>query len=179
MDVRSQIATVFHLDKCIGCHTCSVACKNQWTDRRGLEYAWWNNVETKPGAGYPVRWEDQERRGGGWKASGGRLELRQGGALATLGRLFHNPRLPVLDDYYEPFTYRYGDLFDAPAGEDQPTGAPSTSRPGRTGTTTSAGRTSGPRGTRGSTRSTRPTGATSWSSSGWPSSTCRGSATTA
>jgi nitrate reductase beta subunit len=124
MNVRAQISSVFHLDKCIGCHTCSVACKNQWTDRRGVEYAWWNNVETKPGAGYPVRWEDQERRGGGWKVSGGKLELRQAGRMATLGRIFHNPKLPVLDDYYEPFTYRYGDLFDAPAGDDQPTARP-------------------------------------------------------
>ena len=49
MDVRMQIAMVFHLDKCIGCHTCSVACKNLWTDRKGAEYMWWNNVETKPG----------------------------------------------------------------------------------------------------------------------------------
>ena len=53
MDVRSQIAMVFHLDKCIGCHTCSIACKNVWTDRKGTEYMWWNNVETKPGTGYP------------------------------------------------------------------------------------------------------------------------------
>ena len=44
---------VFHLDKCIGCHTCSIACKNVWTDRKGTEYMWWNNVETKPGTGYP------------------------------------------------------------------------------------------------------------------------------
>jgi len=29
---------VFHLDKCIGCHTCSIACKNVWTDRKGAEY---------------------------------------------------------------------------------------------------------------------------------------------
>jgi nitrate reductase beta subunit len=48
MDVRSQISMVFHLDKCIGCHTCSIACKNIWTDRKGAEYMWWNNVETKP-----------------------------------------------------------------------------------------------------------------------------------
>ena len=53
MDVRSQISMVFHLDKCIGCHTCSIACKNIWTDRKGTEYMWWNNVETKPGTGYP------------------------------------------------------------------------------------------------------------------------------
>jgi len=33
MDVRLQMAMAFHLDKCIGCHTCSIACKNVWTDR--------------------------------------------------------------------------------------------------------------------------------------------------
>src|SRR5512146_2805645 len=124
MDVRAQISSVFHLDKCIGCHTCSVACKSQWTDRRGLEYAWWNNVETKPGTGYPVSWEDQEQYGGGWRLADGKLELRQGGRLASLARLFSNPRLPGLEDYYEPFTYRYRDLFDAPAGDDQPTARP-------------------------------------------------------
>ena len=53
MNIRSQVSMVFHLDKCIGCHTCSVACKNVWTDRKGAEYMWWNNVETKPGTGYP------------------------------------------------------------------------------------------------------------------------------
>ena len=56
---------VFHLDKCIGCHTCSVACKNIWTDRPGAEYMWWNNVETRPGTGYPTGWEDQEHYKGG------------------------------------------------------------------------------------------------------------------
>ncbi len=54
---------VFHLDKCIGCHTCSIACKNTWTDRKGAEYMWWNNVETKPGTGYPTKWEDQSWTG--------------------------------------------------------------------------------------------------------------------
>ena len=124
MNVRAQISSVFHLDKCIGCHTCSIACKNQWTDRRGVEYAWWNNVETKPGTGYPVLWEDQERRGGGWTAEGGRLRLRQAGRGGTLARLFHNPHLPVLQDYYHPWTYRYDDLLSAPQGEDQPTARP-------------------------------------------------------
>ncbi|HSB19082.1 MAG TPA: nitrate reductase subunit beta [Anaeromyxobacteraceae bacterium] len=124
MNVRAQISSVFHLDKCIGCHTCSVACKNQWTDRRGVEYAWWNNVETRPGGGYPVLWEDQERYGGGWKAERGELSLRQAGKAATLARIFHNPALPVLEDYYHPWTYRYRDLFDAPAGDDQPTARP-------------------------------------------------------
>ena len=43
---------VLNLDKCIGCHTCSVTCKNTWTNRP-VEYMWFNNVETKPGVGYP------------------------------------------------------------------------------------------------------------------------------
>jgi nitrate reductase beta subunit len=124
MNVRSQISTVFHLDKCIGCHTCSVACKSQWTDRRGMEYAWWNNVETKPGTGYPVSWEDQGQYQGGWRRDGDSVKLRQGGRLASLSRIFSNPLLPILDDYYQPFTYRYDDLFDAPAGKDQPTARP-------------------------------------------------------
>ncbi|KFB72187.1 MAG: Respiratory nitrate reductase 2 beta chain [Candidatus Accumulibacter phosphatis] len=57
MKVRAQIGMVLNLDKCIGCHTCSVTCKNVWTSRPGMEYAWFNNVETKPGIGYPKEWE--------------------------------------------------------------------------------------------------------------------------
>jgi nitrate reductase beta subunit len=114
---------VFHLDKCIGCHTCSLACKNLWTDRPGAEYMWWNNVETKPGTGFPSRWEDQEMWRGGWE-NNGRLKLRSQGRLSGMFKLFYNPRQPGLEDYYEPWTYRYGDLFDAPSGDDQPTAIP-------------------------------------------------------
>src|SRR5512136_1470621 len=81
MDIRAHIASVFHLDKCIGCHTCSIACKNIWTDRKGTEYMWWNNVETKPGTGYPTLWEDQEKYRGGWEWRGERLRLRLQGRL--------------------------------------------------------------------------------------------------
>ena len=66
MKVRAQIGMVLNLDKCIGCHTCSVTCKNVWTNREGVEYAWFNNVETKPGVGYPRDWENQKRWNGGW-----------------------------------------------------------------------------------------------------------------
>ena len=124
MNVRAQIASVFHLDKCIGCHTCSIACKNLWTDRKGAEYMWWNNVETKPGTGYPTRWEDQQQYQGGWEKVGNQLRLKIGGRGGTLGRIFHNPHLPTMDDYYEPFTFKYGDLTGAPAGDDQPTARP-------------------------------------------------------
>jgi nitrate reductase beta subunit len=124
MDVRAQVSMVFHLDKCIGCHTCSVACKNIWTDRKGTEYMWWNNVETKPGTGYPTLWEDQEKYRGGWERVDGEVRLKVQGKKKTLGNIFYNRSLPVLDDYYEPFTYRYQDLFDAPASDDQPTARP-------------------------------------------------------
>jgi nitrate reductase beta subunit len=116
---------VFHLDKCIGCHTCSIACKNVWTDRRGTEYMWWNNVETKPGTGYPTKWEDQKKYKGGWKAStGGDLTLRSTSRLKIVPNIFHNPSMPSLDDYYEPWTYDYQNLFNAPEGDDQPTARP-------------------------------------------------------
>jgi len=124
MDVRAQVTTVFHLDKCIGCHTCSIACKNLWTDRKGAEYMWWNNVETKPGTGYPTLWEDQERYRGGWELHQSRLRLRSTGKVRAFTNIFHNPYLPTIDDYYEPWTYRYQDLFDAPPGDDQPTAIP-------------------------------------------------------
>jgi nitrate reductase beta subunit len=115
---------VFHLDKCIGCHTCSIACKNIWTDREGTEYMWWNNVETKPGTGYPSLWEDQEKYKGGWEKKGTRLRLKLHGRLGSFANLFFNPFMPTMDDYYEPWTYRYEDLFNAAQEEDQPTARP-------------------------------------------------------
>ncbi|HOA75122.1 MAG TPA: nitrate reductase subunit beta [Phycisphaerae bacterium] len=124
MDVRSQIAMVFHLDKCIGCHTCSIACKNVWTDRKGAEYMWWNNVETKPGTGYPTCWEDQSKYAGGWEKHNGSVRLKSTDKARALPNIFHHPRQPSMDDYYEPWTYRYGDLFNAPEGTDQPTAKP-------------------------------------------------------
>jgi len=124
MNVRAHMSKVFHLDKCLGCHTCSVACKNLWTDRKGAEYMWWNNVETRPGTGYPTQWEDQDYFKGGWERNGKGLKLRLHSRLRSLMRLYFNPNLPDLNDYYEPFTFRYQDLFTAPEGSDQPTAIP-------------------------------------------------------
>src|SRR5262245_66561611 len=79
MRVMAQMGMVMNLDKCIGCHTCSVTCKQAWTNRSGTEYVWFNNVETRPGQGYPRRYEDQEKWKGGWVLNrGGRLKLRAG-----------------------------------------------------------------------------------------------------
>lgn len=124
MNIRSQISMVFHLDKCIGCHTCSIACKNIWTDRKGTEYMWWNNVETKPGTGYPTKWEDQDKYKGGWENKNGKLKLKSTSKGKIIANIFHNPHQPNMDDYYEPWTYDYENLFNAPEGTDQPTARP-------------------------------------------------------
>ena len=115
MKIRAQVAMVLNLDKCIGCHTCSVTCKQVWTSRLGMEYAWFNNVETKPGIGYPKDWENQKRWRGGWeRKKNGKIVPKQGGRLSVLAKIFANPHLPEIDDYYEPFTYDYEHLQKAP-----------------------------------------------------------------
>ena len=125
MKVRAQIAMVLNLDKCIGCHVCSITCKNVWTSREGVEYAWFNNVETKPGIGYPKEWENQEKWNGGWvRTSGGKLQLKAGGRFRMLAKIFANPDLPQIDDYYEPFDFDYHHLHEAPEGRHQPTARP-------------------------------------------------------
>ena len=128
MKVRAQIGKVLNLDKCIGCHTCSVTCKNVWTSREGMEYAWFNNVETKPGIGYPKDWENQDRWNGGWKLTGSngraKLQPRIGGRWRVLANIFANPDLPEIDDYYEPFNFDYQRLHNAPESRAQPTAKP-------------------------------------------------------
>jgi nitrate reductase / nitrite oxidoreductase, beta subunit len=124
MKVRAQFALVFNLDKCIGCHTCSVTCKNVWTNRKGVEYAWFNNVESKPGVGFPQHWEDQEKWNGGWELNKGKLQLKSGSRSKRLLNIFANPDMPEIDDYYEPFTYNYAHLQNAPLSEAAPTARP-------------------------------------------------------
>ena len=84
---KHQYAMVMDLNKCLGCQTCTIACKKLWTDRDGTEYMYWNNVETQPGLGYPRRWD---QIGGGWKD----------------GQLQPSP-LPTLEDYGTPWEYNY------------------------------------------------------------------------
>ena len=108
MRIMAQMAMVMNLDKCIGCHTCSVTCKQAWTNRPGTEYVWFNNVETRPGLGFPRTYEDQEKWKGGWELNKrGRLKLKGGGRFKKLATIFSNPKLPSIDEYYEPWTYDY------------------------------------------------------------------------
>ena len=89
---KRQLAMVMDLNKCIGCQTCTVACKTQWTNRNGREYMYWNNVETYPGTGYPKNWMEL---GGGFDAAG---DL-QAGVIPNLEA-----------DYGVPWDYNYESL---------------------------------------------------------------------
>jgi dimethylsulfide dehydrogenase subunit beta/complex iron-sulfur molybdoenzyme family reductase subunit beta len=84
---RHQYAMVLDLNKCIGCQTCTVACKKQWTDGDGMAHMYWNNVETHPGQGYPRNWISI---GGGFRE----------GTLVP-------GALPTLEDYGVPWEYDY------------------------------------------------------------------------
>ncbi len=73
-----QLGMVLDLNKCIGCQTCTVACKTLWTGQPGQTTMYWMNVETRPGAGYP---RGVVAVNGGWTADGkqgvrGRLPTR-------------------------------------------------------------------------------------------------------
>ncbi|MBT2416654.1 4Fe-4S dicluster domain-containing protein [Streptomyces sp. ISL-22] len=119
MRPMAQIAMVMNLDKCIGCHTCSVSCKEAWTDRQGMEHVWFNHVETRPGQGYPRRYEDQERWRGGWRLNRrGALKPTAGGRLRKLAGIFSPPELPATEDYEEPWTYGHKNRAGAPAHGD-------------------------------------------------------------
>jgi dimethylsulfide dehydrogenase subunit beta/complex iron-sulfur molybdoenzyme family reductase subunit beta len=85
---KHQYAMVMDLNKCIGCHTCTLACKKQWTDGDGMDYMYWNNVETHPGAGYPK----------GWHTLGGGFDAQ---------RHLRPSALPAKEDYGEAFEYDY------------------------------------------------------------------------
>jgi nitrate reductase beta subunit len=56
---RRQFAFVFNINRCIGCQTCTMACKSTWTCFKGQELFWWNNVESKPYGGYPQDWDSR------------------------------------------------------------------------------------------------------------------------
>jgi DMSO reductase family type II enzyme iron-sulfur subunit len=68
-----QLAMVIDLNKCLGCQTCTVACKKLWNRDSGTGYAYWNNVETLPGRGYPAEWPETGGRGAAGEVKRGRV----------------------------------------------------------------------------------------------------------
>ncbi|HER27449.1 MAG TPA: nitrate reductase subunit beta [Rhodospirillales bacterium] len=127
MKVKAQLSMTFNLEKCIGCNTCTVACKNVWTNREGAEYMWWNNVETKPGIGYPKQWENQDLWKGGWVKKDGKLKLRFGSKAAMLSNLFFNPHTPEMKDYYgdgDVYSFTFDDLHSTEQSKQPPVARP-------------------------------------------------------
>ena len=97
---KRQLAMVMDLNKCLGCHTCSIACKTLWTSGQGadkvkgaegMDYMYWNNVYTMPGQGYPRGWQDA---GGGFK-----------------NRIPQQGKLPSRADYGEAWNFNYEEVF--------------------------------------------------------------------
>ena len=84
----------------------------------GLEYVWFNNVETKPGRGYPRDYEDQERWHGGWKLDRkGRLKLRAGGRLQEAGSTSSGTPTCRARRLLRPWTYDYEHLISPRPGD--------------------------------------------------------------
>jgi ethylbenzene hydroxylase subunit beta/complex iron-sulfur molybdoenzyme family reductase subunit beta len=105
---RRQLAMVFDLNKCLGCHTCSVACKTQWTGEEGMENMWWTVVNSMPGKGTPRNWEQM---GGGFDADG---HARPG-------------QLPTREEFGEAWEFNHDEVFQGGKGKDvhlQPKQAP-------------------------------------------------------
>lgn len=63
---------------------------------------------------------------GGWiRKINGKLQPRMGNRAMLLGKIFANPHLPGIDDYYEPFDFDYQNLHTAPEGsKSQPIARP-------------------------------------------------------
>ncbi|VFS87796.1 Respiratory nitrate reductase 2 beta chain [Kluyvera cryocrescens] len=54
----------------------------------------------------------------------GKLTRAWAAALTCWAKIFANPLIPGIDDYYEPFTYDYQYLHNAPEGKNLPTARP-------------------------------------------------------
>jgi ethylbenzene hydroxylase subunit beta/complex iron-sulfur molybdoenzyme family reductase subunit beta len=92
--VQRQFAMVFDLNKCLGCQTCTLACKTHWTGRSGMEHQWWVIVNSVPGLGTPRGWEQM---GGGYS----------NGSCAP-------GRLPKREEFGHAWDFNYDRIFNAP-----------------------------------------------------------------
>ena len=95
---QRQMAWVFDLNRCMGCQTCSGACKVLWTQAEGTDAMWWCSVNTQPGSGTP---RDYEQMGGGYDTNG----------WPVFGRL------PTAEDFGEAWDFNHADVYAAGKGQ--------------------------------------------------------------
>ncbi|MCC0007742.1 MAG: hypothetical protein H6876_06410 [Hyphomicrobiaceae bacterium] len=50
---RAQYGMLIDINKCLGCHSCTMACKHTWTNGPGQEDMYFNSVSTAPYGKYP------------------------------------------------------------------------------------------------------------------------------
>lgn len=96
---EQQLGMVIDLNKCIGCQTCTVACKTEWTGHAGQSTMYWMNVETRPGSGYP---RDVLSLGGGWSPDGKKAVDGRLPSAADYGTDYHFDPKKVLFEGESP-----------------------------------------------------------------------------
>jgi ethylbenzene hydroxylase subunit beta/complex iron-sulfur molybdoenzyme family reductase subunit beta len=97
---QKQLAWVIDLNKCIGCQTCSIACKVLWNEGEvGTEHMWWMTVNTQPGRGTPKDWESM---GGGRDKDG---KPKRG-------------KVPTKDEFGGGWDYNYDEVLHGGKGRD-------------------------------------------------------------
>ncbi|OGI49750.1 MAG: hypothetical protein A3A87_10095 [Candidatus Muproteobacteria bacterium RIFCSPLOWO2_01_FULL_60_18] len=124
-----QLVSVFDLNKCLECHTCTMADKMLWTNRSGREYMYWNHVETMPGFGYPRGWgsgRNQTASGTGQVLGGGFKDVvleegRTDGKVKSRGPVMREGKDPDLEtDYGIPWEYNYEEVFNPGKSHETP-----------------------------------------------------------
>jgi steroid C-25 hydroxylase beta subunit len=98
VEPKRQVAMVFDLNKCLGCHTCAISCKTLWTTEEGMESQWWAVVNTMPGRGTPRDWEQS---GGGFDEQG----------------VPRSGRLPTRAEFGEAWKFNYDEVFHGGQGQ--------------------------------------------------------------
>ena len=116
MKVRAQIAMVMNLDKCIGCHTCSVTCKNVWTNRARARSTSGSTTSRRSRAS-AIRSAGRTRSAG--RAAGssraGKLRLKAGRPPAQARDALLQPRAADARRLLRALDLRLRDAHDAPA----------------------------------------------------------------
>ena len=98
----------------------------EWYPTRDASMLRWPYQSPRRGAPTPEReFGEFDACDGGWELDGkGRLRLKAGGPARKLANIFHNPDLPEIEDYYEPWTYDYESLTRSGPSEHQPVAQP-------------------------------------------------------